>query len=76
MAEFGDAAEFTGSIERGDSITKLVAYDVPEDAGGLRLEIQWGGLLLNLLENFVSGPKDIALDVEPSEGRRLDAQLR
>lgn len=61
VSELGEAAEFTGSVERGASTTKLVAYDVPENAVDLRLEIHWGGELVNLFEDLVFGAKDIAL---------------
>ncbi|MBI5362290.1 MAG: DUF4352 domain-containing protein [Planctomycetes bacterium] len=60
-SEVGEAAEFAGSIERGTSITKLAVYDVPKDARDLRLEIHWGGALVNLLENLIFGEKDIAV---------------
>ena len=50
-----------GEIEHGTSLASDLVFDVPSDEKDLRLRISWGGGLIDLLDEHVFGPRDIAL---------------
>jgi hypothetical protein len=48
-------------IPHGTTFASEFVFDVPKDKQSLRLSVSWGGALIDLLDNTVSGPRDIAL---------------
>ncbi|MBK7875127.1 MAG: DUF4352 domain-containing protein [Planctomycetes bacterium] len=57
----GECARLEGSVAAGERATRWLVYDVPTDARDVRFRIQWGGAILDALEGFVFGAKDVAL---------------